>query len=132
MQNSTRGTLWVSMAGLFRGLDINQALEKSLLCFCFRIINYCFLANLLKKAHSETKTPLTTRYILGAIELLLSVFSPNAEHLMKAMRIYGTILLAAMATLVFVGVKYVLEDGGFPKCRMVKPCVSFFLLQCSP
>uniref|UniRef100_A0A8C6UIG0 Solute carrier family 12 member 5a n=1 Tax=Neogobius melanostomus TaxID=47308 RepID=A0A8C6UIG0_9GOBI len=43
-------------------------------------------------------------YILGAIELLLIYI---AGRLLNNMRVYGTILLTSMATVVFVGVKYV-------------------------
>uniref|UniRef100_A0A8C4I1T2 Solute carrier family 12 member 5a n=1 Tax=Dicentrarchus labrax TaxID=13489 RepID=A0A8C4I1T2_DICLA len=45
-------------------------------------------------------------YILGAIELLLIYIAPKAA-LLNNMRVYGTILLTSMATVVFVGVKYV-------------------------
>uniref|UniRef100_A0AAQ4S2X7 Solute carrier family 12 member 5a n=1 Tax=Gasterosteus aculeatus aculeatus TaxID=481459 RepID=A0AAQ4S2X7_GASAC len=45
-------------------------------------------------------------YILGAIELLLIYIAPQAA-LLNNMRVYGTILLTSMATVVFVGVKYV-------------------------
>uniref|UniRef100_A0A674MTB0 Solute carrier family 12 member 5a n=1 Tax=Takifugu rubripes TaxID=31033 RepID=A0A674MTB0_TAKRU len=45
-------------------------------------------------------------YILGAIELLLIYIVPKAA-LLNNMRVYGTILLTSMATVVFVGVKYV-------------------------
>ncbi|CAG11794.1 unnamed protein product, partial [Tetraodon nigroviridis] len=60
-------------------------------------------------------------YILGAIELLLIYIVPKAAifpleglegaeaeaALLNNMRVYGTILLTSMATVVFVGVKYV-------------------------
>ncbi|KAJ3602212.1 hypothetical protein NHX12_029971 [Muraenolepis orangiensis] len=60
-------------------------------------------------------------YILGAIELLLIYICPKAAifpleglegaeaeaALLNNMRVYGTILLTSMATVVFVGVKYV-------------------------
>uniref|UniRef100_A0A8D0AGR6 Solute carrier family 12 member 5a n=1 Tax=Sander lucioperca TaxID=283035 RepID=A0A8D0AGR6_SANLU len=60
-------------------------------------------------------------YILGAIELLLIYIAPKAAifpleglegaeaeaALLNNMRVYGTILLTSMATVVFVGVKYV-------------------------
>jgi potassium/chloride transporter 4/5/6 len=60
-------------------------------------------------------------YILGAIELLLIYIAPKAAifpleglegpeaeaALLNNMRVYGTILLSFMATVVFVGVKYV-------------------------
>ncbi|CAB1461137.1 unnamed protein product [Pleuronectes platessa] len=60
-------------------------------------------------------------YILGAIELLLIYIYPGAAifpleglegaeaeaALLNNMRVYGTILLTSMATVVFVGVKYV-------------------------
>uniref|UniRef100_A0A3Q3JDN8 Solute carrier family 12 member 5a n=1 Tax=Monopterus albus TaxID=43700 RepID=A0A3Q3JDN8_MONAL len=60
-------------------------------------------------------------YILGAIELLLIYIVPKAAifpleglegpeaeaALLNSMRVYGTILLTSMATVVFVGVKYV-------------------------
>ncbi|KAF1391969.1 hypothetical protein PFLUV_G00047590 [Perca fluviatilis] len=60
-------------------------------------------------------------YILGAIELLLIYIAPKAAifpleglegaeaeaALLNNMRVYGTILLISMATVVFVGVKYV-------------------------
>uniref|UniRef100_A0A4W5JZ89 Solute carrier family 12 member 5b n=1 Tax=Hucho hucho TaxID=62062 RepID=A0A4W5JZ89_9TELE len=45
-------------------------------------------------------------YILGAIELLLIYILPQAAML-NNMRVYGTIVLSFMATVVFVGVKYV-------------------------
>uniref|UniRef100_A0A8C6PCE4 Solute carrier family 12 member 5a n=1 Tax=Nothobranchius furzeri TaxID=105023 RepID=A0A8C6PCE4_NOTFU len=45
-------------------------------------------------------------YILGAIELLLIYIVPKAA-LLNNMRVYGTILLTSMSTVVFVGVKYV-------------------------
>uniref|UniRef100_A0A8C5AJQ6 Solute carrier family 12 member 5b n=1 Tax=Gadus morhua TaxID=8049 RepID=A0A8C5AJQ6_GADMO len=60
-------------------------------------------------------------YILGAIELLLIYIAPKAAifpleglegaeaeaALLNNMRVYGTLLLTSMATVVFVGVKYV-------------------------
>uniref|UniRef100_A0AAQ4Q164 Solute carrier family 12 member 5a n=1 Tax=Gasterosteus aculeatus aculeatus TaxID=481459 RepID=A0AAQ4Q164_GASAC len=52
-------------------------------------------------------------YILGAIELLLvrnvpfGYSQPAEAALLNNMRVYGTILLTSMATVVFVGVKYV-------------------------
>ncbi|XP_044298919.1 solute carrier family 12 member 7 isoform X11 [Varanus komodoensis] len=53
-------------------------------------------------------------YILGTIEILLKYISPNAaiftgseEAMLNNMRVYGTCILALMAIVVFVGVKYV-------------------------
>ncbi|KAM3929752.1 solute carrier family 12 member 7 isoform 4-T4 [Leptodactylus fuscus] len=56
-------------------------------------------------------------YILGTIEILLTYISPNAaifpieqddpQALLNNMRIYGTCIIAMMAIVVFVGVKYV-------------------------
>ncbi|XP_053253164.1 solute carrier family 12 member 7 isoform X3 [Podarcis raffonei] len=53
-------------------------------------------------------------YILGTIEILLKYISPNAaifeggeEAMLNNMRVYGTCILALMALVVFVGVKYV-------------------------
>ncbi|XP_038626138.1 solute carrier family 12 member 7 isoform X3 [Tachyglossus aculeatus] len=58
-------------------------------------------------------------YILGTIEILLTYISPNAaifkstdvngesEAMLNNMRVYGTCTIALMATVVFVGVKYV-------------------------
>uniref|UniRef100_A0A6Q2YRS8 Solute carrier family 12 member 5b n=1 Tax=Esox lucius TaxID=8010 RepID=A0A6Q2YRS8_ESOLU len=46
-------------------------------------------------------------YILGAIELLLVYILPQAAAMLNNMRVYGTIVLSFMATVVFVGVKYV-------------------------
>ncbi|XP_042320323.1 LOW QUALITY PROTEIN: solute carrier family 12 member 7 [Sceloporus undulatus] len=53
-------------------------------------------------------------YILGTIEILLKYISPNAaiftgseEATLNNMRVYGTCILALMAIVVFVGVKYV-------------------------
>ncbi|XP_062986280.1 solute carrier family 12 member 7 isoform X2 [Elgaria multicarinata webbii] len=53
-------------------------------------------------------------YILGTIEILLKYISPNAaifsgseEAVLNNMRVYGTCILALMAIVVFVGVKYV-------------------------
>ncbi|KAG8133148.1 hypothetical protein E2320_010960 [Naja naja] len=53
-------------------------------------------------------------YILGTIEILLKYISPNAaifhgseEATLNNMRVYGTCIVALMAIVVFVGVKYV-------------------------
>ncbi|KAG8572248.1 hypothetical protein GDO81_011994 [Engystomops pustulosus] len=56
-------------------------------------------------------------YILGTIEILLTYISPNAaifpieqddpQAMLNNMRIYGTCIIAMMAIVVFVGVKYV-------------------------
>ncbi|XP_056376161.1 solute carrier family 12 member 7 isoform X3 [Hyla sarda] len=56
-------------------------------------------------------------YILGTIEILLTYISPNAaifpiekddsHAMLNNMRIYGTCIIAMMAIVVFVGVKYV-------------------------
>ncbi|XP_053570333.1 solute carrier family 12 member 7 [Bombina bombina] len=58
-------------------------------------------------------------YILGTIEILLTYISPNAaifkmesdkadqEAMLNNMRVYGTCIIAIMAIVVFVGVKYV-------------------------
>ncbi|XP_063778735.1 solute carrier family 12 member 7 isoform X3 [Pseudophryne corroboree] len=56
-------------------------------------------------------------YILGTIEILLTYISPNAaifpieqddpQAMLNNMRIYGTCIIAIMAIVVFVGVKYV-------------------------
>lgn len=46
-------------------------------------------------------------YVLGAVELLLSVAVPDDPHLTGHMRIYGTLLLSSMAGMVYVGVKSV-------------------------
>ncbi|XP_061444708.1 solute carrier family 12 member 7 isoform X3 [Rhineura floridana] len=53
-------------------------------------------------------------YILGTIEILLTYISPNAaifegdgEAMLNNMRVYGTCIVALMAIVVFVGVKYV-------------------------
>ncbi|XP_068092571.1 solute carrier family 12 member 7 isoform X2 [Hyperolius riggenbachi] len=56
-------------------------------------------------------------YILGTIEILLTYISPNAaifpieqdnpQAMFNNMRIYGTCIIAIMAIVVFVGVKYV-------------------------
>ncbi|XP_007424444.1 solute carrier family 12 member 7 isoform X1 [Python bivittatus] len=53
-------------------------------------------------------------YILGTIEILLKYISPNAaifhggeEATLNNMRVYGTCIVAMMAIVVFVGVKYV-------------------------
>ena len=46
-------------------------------------------------------------YILGAIELILQYSNVEEEFFLMYMRMFGTLLLAVMAFLVFVGVKYV-------------------------
>lgn len=56
-------------------------------------------------------------YILGTIEILLTYISPNAaifviekdnpQAMFNNMRVYGTCIIAIMAIVVFVGVKYV-------------------------
>merc|ERR1712176_21551 len=64
-------------------------------------------------------------YILGGVEILLKYLAPGAiikslggednEDLMilNNMRLYGTLFLIAMASLVFVGVKYVNKAAFF-------------------
>jgi len=61
----------------------------------------------------------STLYILGAVEILITYIAPgmrlfgdidgpeNKANLLNNFRIYGTVCLALMATLVFFGVKYV-------------------------
>ena len=56
-------------------------------------------------------------YILGGVEILLQYALPDdaiiqfgeddESNLMNSYRIYGTVLLLCMSTLVFIGVKYV-------------------------